>query len=69
MIASTGCAATRTQKSAGEQIDDTVVTRPGPRLAQGLANLARAIHPELVLDTIPVDPAPCATALGGLRTR
>lgn len=50
-------------------IDDTVVTRPGPRLAQGLANLARAIHPELVLDSIPVDPAPCATAVGGLRTR
>ena len=47
-------------------VDDTVVTRPGPRLAQGLANLARAIHPELALDAIPVDPAPCATALGGL---
>jgi hypothetical protein len=46
-------------------LDDTVVTRPGPRLAQGLANLARAIHPELQLDTIPVDPAPCAAALGG----
>lgn len=43
-------------------IDDTVVTRPGPRLAQGLANLARALHPELVLDTMPVVEPPCATA-------
>lgn len=43
-------------------IDDTVVTRPGPRLAQGLANLARAMHPELVLDSIPVVDPPCRTA-------
>jgi iron complex transport system substrate-binding protein len=50
-------------------LDDTVVTRPGPRLAQGLANLARAIHPELQLDSIPVDPAPCAAAFGGASLR
>jgi iron complex transport system substrate-binding protein len=43
-------------------IDDTEVTRPGPRLAQGLANLARAIHPELELDGIPVEAPPCAPA-------
>ena len=45
-------------------IDDTVVTRPGPRLPQGLANLVRAIHPELQLDSIPVDAPPCAVAAG-----
>jgi iron complex transport system substrate-binding protein len=27
-------------------IDDTIVTRPGPRLAEGLAALALAIHPD-----------------------
>ena len=30
-------------------IDDIVVTRPGPRLAAGLAALVAAIHPEIVL--------------------
>ena len=30
-------------------VDDTIVTRPGPRLADGLAALAMAIHPDLVL--------------------
>ncbi len=33
-------------------IDDIVVTRPGPRLVDGLAALIRAIHPELA-DEIP----------------
>jgi iron complex transport system substrate-binding protein len=32
-------------------IDDIVVTRPGPRLAAGLAALVAAIHPEIVLAT------------------
>jgi hypothetical protein len=50
-------------------IDDIVVTRPGPRLAQGLGNLARAIHPELVLDSIPVDAPPCAIAMGAASLR
>ena len=27
-------------------VDDTIVTRPGPRLADGLAALALAIHPD-----------------------
>lgn len=35
-------------------VDDIVVTRPGPRLADGLAALAMAIHPDLVLPS----PAP-----------
>ncbi len=30
-------------------IDDVIVTRPGPRLAEGIRTLATAIHPELVL--------------------
>jgi iron complex transport system substrate-binding protein len=30
-------------------IDDVIVTRPGPRLADGIRTLALAIHPDLVL--------------------
>jgi iron complex transport system substrate-binding protein len=40
-------------------VDDVPVTRPGPRLAQGLASLARAIHPQLVLADLPADPPMC----------
>jgi hypothetical protein len=40
-------------------VDDVPVTRPGPRLAQGLASLARAIHPELELAEFPHDPPIC----------
>jgi iron complex transport system substrate-binding protein len=45
-------------------IDDIVVTRPGPRLADGLLALVKAIHPELVLDDLlpSVSPVPLATA-------
>jgi iron complex transport system substrate-binding protein len=39
-------------------IDDIVVTRPGPRLTDGLRALLEAIHPELVAPTGP----PTATA-------
>ncbi len=37
--------------SAGDvrPIDDVIVTRPGPRLADGIRALALAIHPDLVL--------------------
>jgi iron complex transport system substrate-binding protein len=43
-------------------VDDIVVTRPGPRLALGLASVARAIHPELSdqLSDFPEAPDPCA---------
>ena len=40
-------------------VDDVPVTRPGPRLPQGLASLARAIHPELELADFPPDAAMC----------
>jgi iron complex transport system substrate-binding protein len=42
-------------------VDDVPVTRPGPRLAEGLAALARAIHPGLPLEDPPADPVPCET--------
>lgn len=44
---------------------DTIITRPGPRLADGLASLARAIHPELELPGFAADPPMCAGAPDG----
>jgi iron complex transport system substrate-binding protein len=41
-------------------VDDVPVTRPGPRLPQGLAALARAIHPDIELPGFPPDPPLCA---------
>ena len=42
-------------------VDDIVITRPGPRLVQGLYDLIRAIHPDLSLDlpdvSFPPEPA------------
>jgi iron complex transport system substrate-binding protein len=43
-------------------VDDVPITRPGPRLAQGLASLARAIHPELELADFPADAPMCEAA-------
>jgi iron complex transport system substrate-binding protein len=45
-------------------VDDIVVTRPGPRLADGLRALIQAIHPELVLDDLlpSASPVPLPTA-------
>jgi iron complex transport system substrate-binding protein len=40
-------------------VNDIVVTRPGPRLAEGLASLALAIHPELDLSGIEIESPPC----------
>lgn len=51
-------AAVRT--SAIRPVADTEITRPGPRIAQGFAHLARAIHPELVIGGFPPDPVLCA---------
>ncbi|MBA2556410.1 MAG: ABC transporter substrate-binding protein [Chloroflexi bacterium] len=47
---------TAVQDDAVRPIDDVIVTRPGPRLAEGLAALAQVIHPELTLP--PGDAAP-----------
>jgi len=43
-------------------VDGELVTRPGPRLPQGLASLARAIHPELELADFPPDAPMCEAA-------
>ncbi len=43
-------------------VDDVPVTRPGPRLAEGLAALAVAIHPDLELADPPAAPAFCAAS-------
>jgi len=45
-------------------VNDTPITRPGPRLAEGLASLTRAIHPELAdqLADFPADPPMCVAA-------
>ncbi len=40
---------TAVRSGAIEPIDDLVVSRPGPRLVEGLRLLAMAIHPDLVL--------------------
>jgi len=47
-------------------VHDIVVTRPGPRIAEGLASVARAIHPELADDLadLPPDPAMCGVPTG-----
>jgi iron complex transport system substrate-binding protein len=42
-------------------IDDIVVTRPGPRIVDGLAALIRAIHPELTTLVCPALELPCPT--------
>jgi iron complex transport system substrate-binding protein len=42
------------RNGAVRPIDDVIVTRPGPRLAEGIRALALAIHPDLVLSS----PAP-----------
>jgi iron complex transport system substrate-binding protein len=51
-----GLTAVRTR--AIRPVDDVVVTRPGPRLGLGLAELARAIHPSVVLPTAQPSKAP-----------
>jgi iron complex transport system substrate-binding protein len=42
-------------------VNDTVITRPGPRLIEGLVDLVRAIHPEI--DLAPLESEPGASAL------
>ena len=44
-------------------VDDVIITRPGPRLGLGLADLARAIHPGLVLEIASSSKAPSLSAV------
>ena len=40
-------------------VDDVIITRPGPRLVEGLRQLALAIHPDLVLPpAVPIPAVP-----------
>ena len=52
---------TAVRARAVRPIDDTVVTRPGPRLVEGLRDLALAIHPGLALQP-PSSPGPGPSA-------
>jgi iron complex transport system substrate-binding protein len=47
-------------QGAVRPVDGELVTLPAPRLSQGLASLARAIHPDLELTGFPPDPPLCA---------
>ncbi len=48
---------TAVKDDAVRAVDDIVVTRPGPRLVDGLLVLARAVHPDAVLPSLaPVTP-------------
>ncbi|MFO1540955.1 MAG: ABC transporter substrate-binding protein [Chloroflexota bacterium] len=51
---------TAVRTGAIRAVADTEITRPGPRIAQGFAELARAIHPELVIGGFPPEPVLCA---------
>ncbi|HJP88221.1 MAG TPA: ABC transporter substrate-binding protein [Candidatus Limnocylindrales bacterium] len=42
-------------------VDDIVITRPGPRIAEGLYDLVRAIHPELGAEACAAMRIPCPT--------
>ena len=53
---------TAVKEGAVRPVDDIPVTRPGPRLAEGLASLAQAIHPEIELAEAPAAFQGCAAA-------
>ena len=50
---------TAVKTGAVRSVFDTVITRPGPRMVQGLASLVRGIHPELTIPYEPADPPMC----------
>lgn len=52
---------TAVKAGAIRPIDDIIVTRPGPRLVEGLRALAKAIHPDLALPS----PAPLPSVASG----
>jgi iron complex transport system substrate-binding protein len=41
-------------------VNDLIVTRPGPRIGEGLAELALAIHPDAEIDPSPFTVELCA---------
>jgi iron complex transport system substrate-binding protein len=47
---------TAVKDDAIRPVDDIIITRPGPRLVEGLRQLAQAIHPDLVLPSIAAIP-------------
>jgi iron complex transport system substrate-binding protein len=50
---------TAVRTDAIRPVNDLIVTRPGPRLVEGLRELALAIHPDLVLPSAePIPPMP-----------
>jgi iron complex transport system substrate-binding protein len=53
---------TAVKDGAIRPIDDVIVTRPGPRLGEGLRALALAIHPDLVLPGASASASPAASA-------
>jgi iron complex transport system substrate-binding protein len=55
---------TAVRAGAIRPVDDTIVTRPGPRLAEGLAALALAIQPEAAIAPPADSPALCGEAAG-----
>jgi len=44
------------QSGAIQAVDDVVITRPGPRLVDGLLALLKAIHPDLAVPSFPPVP-------------
>ncbi len=48
---------TAVKDGAIRPVDDIIVSRPGPRLAQGLRALALAVHPDLALPSPPPSPS------------
>jgi iron complex transport system substrate-binding protein len=53
---------TAVKDGAVRAIDDTTVSRPGPRLGEGLAALAIAIHPDIELSDPPAPFTGCSAA-------
>lgn len=49
-------------------VDDIVITRPGPRLAEGLYDLVTAIHPGIVIDPAMSFPPPESSAAPAATT-
>jgi iron complex transport system substrate-binding protein len=55
---------TAVKDGAIRPVNDTVITRPGPRMPLGLVSLVRAIHPEITLADFPPEPVMCSDAVG-----